>query len=148
MSRRGCLIHYQRNVQRVTNNPSIVPEDKRGVAYERLMFLASTSSYPDFWRTVESLYKEFPELAPFLDWYLRNSPRSMLFLACRPQTNVQVHAPTNTNAVEGRNSANKEFLKNLTYDQSLRYLAEDMDRAWKHIHYVISKTHTSLFYIC
>ena len=139
MCRRGCLIHYQRNVRRVTRNPKIIPEERRDIAYEKLMLLSKTTKYSEWLETVLWLAVEFPKLVDYLVWYCNPTPRTMIFPSWFHDANYRVHTQANTNAVEGRNSVNKEHLKNNTIDVALRYLAREIHRACKQTDYADSK---------
>ena len=116
LSRRGCQVHYQRNVLRVTSQASIVPTKIRASVRESLLQLINLPDRSAFLTVCESLIREVPALRAFIDWYCVAGPRTMIFgpwrhmLQAEHPDVVQLETPLTTNQVEGRNGALKAKL--------------------------------------
>ena len=133
MSRNGCLIHYKRNVERLVANREIVPKEKAKLVHDTLLELVYITNRDEWLEKLDMIHRECPGIYYFSRWYLRKTARSMIFLIWRTEAADRILAPTNTNAVEGRNSINKAVLKGKSFTDAMEYFIGDLVNAWKRI---------------
>ena len=126
-------MHFQRNVQRVTDRPALVPAERKMEARSNLMQLIHAATLDAFFILCEYIVDNFPRLEAFLHWYCEKGPRTMIFEAFRvllrdgsPEDD-RPRVPLSTNQVEGRNSALKARLNSdCLYDKAILFFVENL----------------------
>lgn len=98
-----CLVHFQRSVERVKTNYSVVPHGRQQ-DFQRMVdtLLSEETTEDQFLDTVEEILDQFPNTANWMEWYLEHFRGALVFPAMQNGT-IQGHGVnTNGGEVTGR----------------------------------------------
>ncbi|KAF9529541.1 hypothetical protein CPB83DRAFT_882745 [Crepidotus variabilis] len=98
---RGCKEHFRAGVTRIARMGGIIPVDQQEAFKQRALSLVSVPSKEEFLVCVERLIRDFPAIASWIAWWLRDSHASMLFeLQRKMDPAIWDSIPETTNAEE------------------------------------------------
>lgn len=95
----GCIVHWKRSLHKIKQTIAM----KFLFRFEGLVGIleAQSTTAAEFLQTVEILLAEFPEVRPWLSWWILPGNGSMIFPAMRKMpAELQAKLPHSTNAAE------------------------------------------------
>ncbi|THU80138.1 hypothetical protein K435DRAFT_638761, partial [Dendrothele bispora CBS 962.96] len=97
----GCEHHYRKSVHKVSRAQGILSKDSQ-TAFKRLaMDLCTVKTEAEFTATVEEIQDKFPQLFPWLNWWLEPEHARMIFDSQRTMSaETLASLPCTTNAEE------------------------------------------------
>ncbi|KAI0683118.1 hypothetical protein BC835DRAFT_1311235 [Cytidiella melzeri] len=130
---KGCREHFRANVTRISRIHAVVPHNSANAFKARMDTLLDVPDMKSFLAQATSLVKDFPKIAPWLSWWLKEEHASMLFLSQRTMSEfIWDSIPETTNAEEAMHwklysavGRNHTFLEGL---QALYKVAEYYQR--------------------
>jgi hypothetical protein len=99
---KGCAEHFRQALTRASNIHAVIEAGSRNDFVLRAHHLSSATEYEDFERIGRSLYKDYPRIINFLDWWL--SPvRAMMIIKSKRvmEQELWTSLPDTTNGAEG-----------------------------------------------
>uniref|UniRef100_D8PWE0 PHD-type domain-containing protein n=1 Tax=Schizophyllum commune (strain H4-8 / FGSC 9210) TaxID=578458 RepID=D8PWE0_SCHCM len=98
---KGCQQHFRAQVTRVSAISGVVSADQREDFKRRAGFLLDVNSYETFQGLADDLLRDFPNIKPWLEWWMRPVHAQMLFRCDRVMDEGLWEAiPDTTNAQE------------------------------------------------
>ncbi|EJK49890.1 hypothetical protein THAOC_31187 [Thalassiosira oceanica] len=98
-----CLVHFQRSVERVKTNYSVVPHGRQDEFQEMVdVLLSEETTEEQFLDTVDKILQEFPLTTNWIEWYLEHFRGALVFPAMRNGTIKGHGRDTNAGEVTGR----------------------------------------------
>ncbi|KAI0737390.1 hypothetical protein C8Q80DRAFT_1125393 [Daedaleopsis nitida] len=129
---KGCQQHFRSGVTRLSRIGSVVEPEKERRFRTLTEDLLSADNLEEFRLTAHDVLNEFPRLAPWLNWWLRDEHASMLFQSHRRMEPILWESvPSTTNAEEamhfkiynavGKNHNFMEVGTKISYGQQERW---------------------------
>lgn len=98
---RGCREHFRANVTRISRINAVVPPESTQHFKDRTLELLDVKDSKAFLELASSLLKDFPKIAPWLAWWLKEEHAAMLFASKRSMSEfIWDSIPKTTNAEE------------------------------------------------
>ncbi|THU80591.1 hypothetical protein K435DRAFT_636133, partial [Dendrothele bispora CBS 962.96] len=98
---KGCEYHYDKSVTRVAHIGEVVPLETEAHFKGLCRKMRVTEDEKEFEKVVDILYREWPLISPWLDWWLAPEHGGMIFPTCRKMSSeVANRLPSTTNAEE------------------------------------------------
>ena len=95
----GCVVHWKRSLHKIKQ--TISSQFLYRFEYLVGVLEAASTTPATFLQTVDSILTEFPEVRPWLSWWILPGNGSMIFSAMRTMpAELQAKLPNSTNAAE------------------------------------------------
>ncbi|THU95576.1 hypothetical protein K435DRAFT_666205 [Dendrothele bispora CBS 962.96] len=102
---KGCEYHDDKSVTRVAHIGEVVPSETEAHFKGLCRKMRVTEDEKEFEKVVDILYREWPLISPWLDWWLAPEHGGMIFPTCRKMSaEVANRLPSTTNAEEAMHS--------------------------------------------
>jgi hypothetical protein len=98
---RGCREHFRAGVTRISKISAVIPPEMTDAFKKRAMSLLDVLDQTEFLSLTNLLVRDFPNIKSWMNWWMRESHASMLFLSQRKMDpELWESIPETTNAEE------------------------------------------------
>ncbi|KAF8988920.1 hypothetical protein BDQ17DRAFT_1257419, partial [Cyathus striatus] len=133
---KGCREHFRANITRISCIHGVVSPERVPEFKKRMLALLNCGGVHQFRKDVQTVLYDFPLARPWLNWYLRESTASMLFVSKRTmEPAIWDSMSETTNAAEAQHwkiyctQGRDHLFENGLY--SLHAVAESYDMLFK-----------------